>query len=112
MRIDDALDLLYGASVFTTFDMASGYWQIPLDKSSQEKTAFLTADGHFYFKVMPFGLCNAPSSFTRVMDKVLGDLKYRFVLVYIDNIIIYSTSFNEHIKHLEIVFNRLEVAGL
>ena len=90
--------------------MASGYLQIPSDKSSQQKTAFLTADGHFYFKVMPFGLCNAPSSFTRVMDKVLGDLKFKFVLVYIDDIIIYSTSFSEHIKHLEMVFNRLFVS--
>ena len=112
MRIDDALDSLFGAKFFTSLDMASGFWQIPLHLDSQEKTAFLTADGHYYFKVMPFGLCNAPSSFTRMMEKVLGDLKFKFVLIYIDDIIIYSSSLIEHLEHLRIVLDRFIEANL
>ena len=112
MRIDDALDSLYGAKLFTSLDMASGYWQIPLHPESQEKTAFLTAEGHYYFKVMSFGLCNAPSSFTRMMDKIFGDLKFKSLLVYIDDIIIYSRTFEEHVRHVEEVLSRLEQARL
>ena len=107
MRIDDALDSLFGAKFFTTLNLAGGYWQVPLELKSQEKTAFLTGDGHDYFKVIPFGLCNAPSFFTRTMDLILGDLKFKFVLIYIDDIIVYSTSFEEHVEHLRIAFDRL-----
>ena len=70
-RIDDTLDALAGAQVFTTLDLASGYWQVEMDAADREKTAFTTRHGLFEFQVMPFGLCNAPGTFQRLMEFVL-----------------------------------------
>ena len=78
----------------------------------REKTAFITKFGTFEFKVMPFGLCNAPATFQRTMDKVLKDLKDKFVMVYLDDVIIYSKTFNEHLQHIEQVFERIQSANL
>ena len=73
-RIDDTLDQLEGASIFSSLDMASGFWQVPLTDAAKEKTAFVCREGLFEFETMPFGLCNATSTFQRLMDVVLGNL--------------------------------------
>ena len=97
-RIDDTIDTLSGSKFFTTLDLASGYWQVPVDDDDKEKTAFATPSGFHQFEVMPFGLCNAPSTFERLMDRVLRGLQWHVCLVYLDDIIVYSNSFDEHLK--------------
>jgi 8-oxo-dGTP pyrophosphatase MutT (NUDIX family)/predicted aspartyl protease len=111
-RIDELLDSLQDAQWFTTLDLASGYWQIKVREEDQEKTAFITKFGTYEFKVMPFGLCNAPATFQRTMDKVLAGIKEQFVLVYLDDVIIYSKTFKEHIQHLTEVLTRIRKANL
>jgi hypothetical protein len=95
-----------------SLDLASGYWQVGMDPRDRDKTAFITKQGTFEFNVMPFGLTNAPATFQRVMDKIFYEVKEKYVLVYLDDINIYSTSFEEHLEHLQDVFNRLREAGL
>ena len=111
-RIDDTLDQLSGAHWFSTLDLASGYWQVELNPADKEKTAFSTSFGLFQFNVMPFGLCNAPSTFQRLMEMVLAGLHWSICLVYIDDIIIYGRTCEEHLERLEEVFKRLRQAGL
>ena len=115
-RIDDILDQLSTTQYFSTLDLASGYWQIPVSPTSQEKTAFITTRGLFEFGVMPFGLKNAPAVFQRLMEKVLQQLNpvdgKEFVSVYIDDIIVFSSSFQEHVDHVSRVFKALQNAGL
>ena len=111
-RIDEALDQLGKNSIFTTLDMNSGFWQLSMDEKSKAKTAFLTKDGLFQFLKMPFGLSNSPGTFQRVMDLVLRGLTWKSCLVYIDDIIIYSKTFAEHLVHLAQVFAALTKAGL
>lgn len=77
-------------------DLKSGYWQIEIDERDREKTAFITPDGLFEFKVMPFGLCSAPATFQRVMDTVLAGLKWQTCLVYIDDVVVFASTFDEH----------------
>ena len=89
-RIDDTLDLLHGSSYFTTIDLFSGYCQIEIAESDKFKTAFTSEFGHFEFNRMPFGLSNAPSTFQRLMENVLRSVIVKFVLVYINDIIVYS----------------------
>jgi len=111
-RIDEILDSLKDAKWFTTLDLASGYWQIKVKEEHREKTAFITKFGTYEFKVMPFGLCNTPATFQRTMDKVLKGIKDLFVMVYLDDVIIYSKTFSEHLKHIEEVLNRIRQANL
>ena len=85
-RIDDLLDQLKGKSIFTTLDAKQGYWQISVQEESQEKTAFVTFDGLYKFWVMPFGLCNAPATFQRLMQRALVEMS-KFCSVYIDILI-------------------------
>ena len=84
-RIDDLLDQLQGKCVFCTFDARRGYWQIPLSAESKQKTVFITHEGLFEFGVMPFGLCNTPATFQKLMQKILSRLDI-FSNVYIDDI--------------------------
>ena len=93
-------------------DLASGYWQVELNPADKEKTAFSTPFGLFQFNVMPFGLCNAPGTFQRLMEMVLAGLHWSICLVYIDDIIIYGRTCEEHLERLEEVFKRLRQAGL
>ncbi|UYV71013.1 K02A2.6-like [Cordylochernes scorpioides] len=111
-RIDDTLDCLRGASYYSSMDLRSGYWQIEVDEADREKTAFITPDGLYEFKVMPSGLCNAPATFERMMDTLLRGLKWSMCLCYLDDIIVFSPTFDEHVRRLELVLRCLSKAGL
>ena len=100
-RIDDIYDQLTKAVYFTKFDFKAGYFQVPLDKMDRPKTAFSTRDGHFQFKVLPQGLTNGPPTFQRIVNQILGPSRWKHVLAYIDDIVIYSNDFNEHLKHID-----------
>ena len=97
-RIDSTLDALGAAKYFSTADLGSGYWQVEVEPRDQEKTAFATPHGLFEFRVMPFGLTGAPSTFQRLMESVLAGLQWSTCLVYLDDIIIFCTSFEEHLE--------------
>lgn len=111
-RVDDTLDRLSGAKVFSTIDMTAGYWQIPLNPADKEKTAFSTGTGLYQFRMMPMGISNAPPSFQRLMELVLRGLHWSICLIYLDDIIVYSADFPQHLKHLREVFLRFRTAGL
>ena len=111
-RIDDSLDALEGSTWFSSLDLASGYWQVEMSPSDKEKTAFTTGSGLYEFNVLPFGLCNAPSTFERLMELVLTGLHWKTCLVYLDDILIYAKTFEEHVERLGEVFSRLFAAGL
>eukprot|EP00731_Ephydatia_muelleri_P018901 Em0011g941a len=111
-RVDDTLDSLSGAQWFSTIDLASGYWQVEVAEEDKKKTAFSTPFGLFQFRTMPFGLCNAPSTFQRLMERVLTGLHWSTCLVYIDDIILFSRTVQEHFQNLTEVFQRLKQAGL
>ncbi len=111
-RIDDALDRLKGANFFTTLDCDQAYYQIPMNENSKDKTAFITPDGLFQFKVLPFGLANSPAVFQRLIDSVLGRLKWTIALVYMDDVICFSKNFDDHMSHLETILAAISKAGL
>ncbi|KAG5891946.1 hypothetical protein JTB14_002222 [Gonioctena quinquepunctata] len=111
-RIDDTLDTLAGSTIFSTLDLKSGYWQVELAQEDREKTAFTIGSGLWQFTVMPFGLCNAPATFERLMETVLKGLSWNTCLVYLDDIIVVGRSFEDHVKNLEEVFLRLRNSGL
>jgi hypothetical protein len=106
-NITDILDKLGKSQYFTTLDLASGFHQIEMHTNSTEKTAFSVDNGHYEFTRMPFGLKNAPATFQRVMDDILKDLQHRICYVYMDDIIVFSTSLQEHISNLKLIFDRL-----
>ena len=108
-RIDEALDKLGGAKVFSKMDLRSGFYQIRVTDKDVPKTAFSTDRAHYEFTVMPFGLTNAPATFQTMMSTVLNDFIDKFVLVYIDDILIYSKSAEEHEKHIKMVLSKLSV---
>lgn len=107
-NITDVLDRLGRAKYFTTLDLASGFHQIEMDEESIPKTAFSIEQGHFEFVRMPFGLKNAPPTFQRVMDNILRGYINKFCLVYLDDILIFSSSLQEHALHCKLVFQRLK----
>jgi len=110
--IDNCLNAMNGSSWFSTLDLRAGYHNIPVAEKDRDKTAFVTRRGCWRFTVMPFGMTCAPSVFQRLMDLVLCGLSYEFCLVYLDDIVIYSSSFEEHLVRLELVFERLRYARL
>lgn len=111
-RIEDVLDRLGGAQFFTSLDLESGFWQVPMAKEHQEKTAFVTPDGLFEFSRLPFGLCGAPPTFQRLMDRVLDGLKWMECLVYMDDILVFGGSLTEHNERLHRVLQTIGNAGL
>ena len=111
-RVEDILDTLGEAKYFTSLDLASGYWQVELDEDACAKSAFTTHHGLFEFTRMPFGLCNAPATFQRVMQAVLAGLEWNSCFVYLDDILIASRTLEEHLRHIKEVFGRLRDAGL
>ena len=111
-RIDESLDLLSGTEYFSSLDLASGYWQVGMEPAAREKTAFTTHSGLYEFQVMPFGLCNAPATFQRLMENVLAGLARDKCLVYLDDILVIGQSLDEHLSNLREVFSRLQRAGL
>ena len=111
-NINEILESLSGATVFSTIDLKSGYWQVPMDLASKAKTAFITHCGLYHFNVMPFGLKNAPATFQRLTEKVLDGLQGEICLVYLDNIIVYSASVTQHFEHLRTDMDHLCKANL
>jgi len=111
-RIDELLESFRTANWFTTIDLASGYWQVEMAEEDKEKTAFITHQGLYEFNVMPFGLKNAPETFQRLMNYVLQEYIGKFVAVYLDDIIIYSKTFEQHIDHIKTIFKALRKAIL
>ena len=112
-RIDTTLDALSGSKFYSTIDLKSGYWQVKVNPEDREKTAFsVPGGGHWNFVVMPFGLCNAGATFQRLMEKILSNLSWKICMVYLDDIIVLSKTFEEHLSNLEEVFGRLKTANL
>ena len=106
-RIDDLFDQLQGAQVFSKIDLRFGYHQLKIKSEDIPKTAFRTRYGHYEFLVMPFGLTNTPAAFMDLMNRVFHEYLDRFVIVFIDDILIFSKSMEEHEEHLRIVFQIL-----
>ena len=115
-RIDDLLDQLGNTKFFSTLDLASGFWQVQVHPNSRAKTVFVTSQGLHEFRGMPFGLTNAPAVFQHLMQRVLMDLNQNndadFVTVYIDDILVYSETLEQHLDHLKMVMDRLIQTGL
>ena len=110
-RVDDLIDRLGGAGYITTLDLTHGYWQVPVSPDAKHKTAFTTPSGMLQFTRMPFGLKGAPATFQRLVDRVLQGLE-EISSAYIDDIIMFSKSWADHVRHLQAVFGRLKGAGL
>ncbi|KAI9552626.1 pol polyprotein [Daphnia sinensis] len=111
-RIADTLSRLEGATFFSSMDLQSGYHQVPVVDSDRPKTAFITADGLYQFRTLPFGLTNAPGTFQRAMDIILAGLRWSTCLIYLDDVIIYSATFQQHLERLRLVLSCLSQAGL
>src|SRR5664279_2859784 len=111
-RTDACLDAMSGATWFSTFDLRSSYHQVGVDERDMDKTAFICREGQFRFRTMPFGLCNAGATFQRLMDVVMSGLTYEVCLTYLDDVIVFASSLEEHSARLRLVFDRLQSAGL
>ncbi len=100
-RIDDTLEQLAGAKWFSCLDLNSGYWQVEVQEEDRPKTAFNSRRGLYEFRVMPFGLCNAPATFERLMETVLAGLHWQICLIYLDDIIIHGHDFQSMLANLD-----------
>jgi len=110
-RVDELIERLGKAKYLTTLDLCKGYWQVPLADSAKELTAFRVPSGLYHFKFMPFGLQGATANFQRLVDRVLRGMDH-FAAAYIDDIVIFSDLWEEHLDHLTEVFNKIHHAGL
>jgi hypothetical protein len=112
-RIEDNLDALQGSKYYSTLDLLSGYWQVEVAPEDRDKTAFSVGGGGLYrFLTMPFGLCNAPATFQRLMENVLQGLQWEIAVLYIDDVVVFADSVDEHLERLGVVLDRLRRAGL
>ena len=109
--VDDLIDLVAGSPYITTLDLTKGYWQVPVAKEDREKTAFTTPFGLYQFTRIPFGLQGAPATFQRMVDKLLNGLN-EFAGAYIDDVIVFSKTWSDHLHHLEEVLGKIQEAGL
>jgi len=107
-KIDTYLDTLNGCKFFSTCDLHWGYWQTEIDEHDRDKTAFVTRKGQRRFNVLSFGLAKAPSQFARIMELVMSGLTYDVCLVYLDDILVFFRTFDEHLECLATVFDRLD----
>ena len=111
-NMNDCLDALGGATLFSCLDLQSGYWQIENEEKDKEKTAFVCQKGLYEYNTMPFGLCGAPATFQRCMELVMRNLQWSIVIIYLDDLIIHAKSFSEHLERLDQVLSRLATSGL
>ncbi len=111
-NIQQLFDIIGKAKIYSKLDLKSGYYQIRMQKGSVEFTAFITPFGHYEWLVMPFGLTNAPSTFQSAMNELLREFLNVFVVVYLDDIVIFSNSIDEHREHIRLVMNKLKECGL
>ncbi|XP_049909748.1 retrovirus-related Pol polyprotein from transposon 412 [Epinephelus moara] len=111
-RIEESLDALSGACWFSTLDLASGYNEVPVTEADRSKTAFCTPFGLFEWNRMPFGLCNAPGTFQRLMQRIFGDQQCQSLLLYLDDIVVFSSTVEQHLERLKVVLGRLQQEGL
>ena len=120
-RINDSLDAIGGNKYFSVMDLnkyfsvmdlSSGYWQLDVHPDDPDKTAFFTADGLYYFKVMPYGLCNSGATLERLMELILAGLHWSTCLIYVDDIICFSKTVEEHMRRLDEIFGRIREMGL
>lgn len=105
--IVEILEELAGSKFFSKLDMRSGYHQVRMKEEDERKTAFKTHHGQYHFKVMPFGLTNASTTFQCIMNDVLAPFLRKFVMAFLDDILVYSASLEEHIHHLQLVLDKL-----
>ena len=111
-RIKDCLDALSGSQWFCTLYLASGYWQVEMAKNNMEKTVFSMGSCLYQFSVMPLGLCNAPTTFERLIERVLIALPWQILLIFMDDVIVHAESFEQVVRRLRLVFEWLRPANL
>lgn len=111
-RMEECIDALEGSKYFSTLDLASGYHQVEMAEEDRQKTAFTTPFGLYEWNCLPFGLANAPAHFSRLMQKVMSDHLFQIILVYLDDLLVFSSSFDEHLESLQKVFDHLREVHL
>jgi hypothetical protein len=111
-RVDDTLDELKDANFYTHLDLASGFWQVRVRDEDVHKTMSQTTDGMMEWVAYPFGLCNAPATFQRMMNDILCDFSHKFVTIYLDDVCIYNSTLEEHVEHLRLVLQRFKDEGV
>lgn len=111
-RVEESLDALGQAQLFSSLDLTAGYFQVAVAGQDQEKTAVTTPFGLYEWTRMPFGLCNAPATFQRLMEVVLGDMAFEMLLIYLDDVLVFSKDFESHLQRLDLVLGRLQEHGL
>ena len=112
-HIQEMLESLEGSRIFSSFDFKSGFWQVEMDEASKQYTAFTVGSlGFFECEPMPFRLCNAPATFQRLMQNCLGELNLTYCLIYLDDVITFSTDEDNHLWHMRVIFDRFRVEHL